>query len=119
MLIVSFIVGYIVSEVVRKCGCDIVEGATSGGYGGDDIDDPGNSPLPEEIGYDDPACNFGVNTPIQACNELGGWIEYNPPGGIKKGSCKWVCPGSDLGVCDTDPNNPKSPAKCNYKPQPN
>jgi len=110
MLVLSFVVGYIVSEVVRKCGCNIVEGVMDG-------PDPGNSPLPEEIGYDDPACS-GANTPIQACNEPSGWIQYKPSGGTKIGSCKWVCPGSELGVCDTDPKNPESPAKCKNLPKP-
>ena len=93
MLVLSFVVGYIVSEVVRKCGCNIVEGARTGAG-----PDPGNSPLPEEIGYDDPPCNFGLNTPRKACTASSDWIQYKPKGGIKKGACKWECPGTDLGI---------------------
>ena len=118
MLIVSFIVGYIVSEVVRKCGCDIVEGATIDRYGGDDIDDPMDHKNNQNK-YTKPRCMPNHNIPVETCTVPGGWKEYTPPGGHKEGSCKWECPGSGLGICDTDPNKPKSPAICNYPPMPN
>ena len=118
MLVVSFVVGYIVSDVVRKCGCGIVEGAIGGGYGGDGLDDPMQHKNKQNK-YTDPRCMPKHNIPVETCTVPGGWIEYIPPSGHKEGACKWVCPGSDLGVCETDSENPKDPAKCNYKPQPN
>ena len=124
MLVLSFVVGYIVSEVVRKCGCNIVEGITDDqnngvdqidGQGGDDRLDPGKNKVSEDTGYDDPPCEFGVNTPRQACTDPAGWQQYKPAGGHKEGACKWRCGGDDaLGVCHTNPDHPKQPACCPY-----
>ena len=89
MLVLSFVVGYIVSEVVRKCGCNIVEGATTTG---NDIDDPNTNPdiQPTDI-YGNPKCT-GTNLPRDHCPG-GRWEPYYSPGasGVKDMACRYAC----------------------------
>ena len=82
MLVVSFVVGYIVSEVVRKCGCSIMEGMVKGdGYGGGP--DPGSQSVPESMS--DKSCNIDPPT-NHTCNN---WHRSKP--NHQSGMCHWSC----------------------------
>ena len=83
MLVLSFVVGYIFSEVVRKCGCNIVEGAMVG-------PDPGNNTVPGSIS--DKSCNIEPPT-NHTCNN---WHRSKP--NHQSGMCHWSCKDNDNNI---------------------
>ena len=90
MLVLSFVVGYIVSEVVRKCGCDIEEGLQErqiDAQGGDDLVDPNNNTVP--VSMSDRSCNIDPPTNY-TCNN---WHISKPD--HRTNMCHWSCKDND------------------------
>ena len=86
-MVLSFVVGYIVSEVVRKCGCNIVEGVT-----GNPIDDPMKPDVKPTDIYGNPKCT-SENVPKRINCPNGSWKPYYSPGasGVDGMPCRYKC----------------------------